>query len=109
MKSFESIDVASNKIWSAAAFSYLSVVTEVPVMYSLIRAADFVNYEGVWSAPFNKDVSDENEGLATNWLYKIYNGRPLRARSIEVTLSATPSDETAIYLLSVKINSDISK
>ena len=113
IKTFESIEIASNAVWvTDLANNYIVSVFKSGAasrldMASLLRAADFVEHEGVWRAPFNKDMYTSNAINAGSSMYDLYNGRDLKGHYISIILKNT--DTTLVSLLTATVNSNLSR
>lgn len=108
MKQWDSIEVASNKLWTIADDD--SIVIDASTrhpggMQSKILSGDWEEYEEVFRAAFNFDMLTGDNATANN--YYLHNGRELRGRNMLIKLKN--SDTSEVNLVLVKIYSKASQ
>jgi len=112
IKTFEALELVGSQVWTADDNSNSYVVgidrslesADMFKMLSYLRLGDFLEYEGVWRAPFNFDLYTTN-GTINN--YDLHNGRELKGHYISIRLKNSSTER--VNLLLVKVASDISK
>ncbi|MHC4635308.1 MAG: hypothetical protein ACYSYU_08915, partial [Planctomycetota bacterium] len=106
IKSFEAVELVGNQVWVADDNTNGYVVgidrslesTDLFEMLSYLRSADFVEYEGVWRAPFNKDMYTSTGAIST---YDLYNGRGLRGHYITLRLKNSSTERVNLVLAKI--------
>ena len=107
IKSYEAIELVSNLLWTAPDDDSIVIPANSRYpggMQSLLRTADFEEYEGVFRASFNRDLLSGDNATANN--YYLYNGRSLRGRAMVIKLENSETDEVNLFI--VKVISEIS-
>jgi hypothetical protein len=107
LKSWDSIEVASNKLWTATENDSILIdaSTRYPNgMQSKILSGDWEEYEEVFRAAFNYDML--SGGGSTPSAYYLHNGRELRGRNMLIKLKN--SDTSEVNLVIVQVNSRMS-
>ena len=102
IKSYEAIELVSNQLWTAPDNDSIVIPANSRYpggMQSLLREADFEQYEGVFRAPFNKDLLTGDNATANN--YYLYNGRNLRGRAMVIKLENDKTDEVNLFIVKV--------
>ena len=103
VKVYNSLEVLSNEAWGAPDTGDITVPLPGTNMQSRLKAGKFINREGKWIAAFLRDMFTSGAEKATD----LINGRPLRGRTIDITLENSSSDE--VVLLGANINQIISE
>ncbi len=107
-KSWDAIEVASNKLWTIADNDSLVIDPSARYpggMQSKILAADWEQYEEGFRAAFNFDMLSGDNATAN--AYYLYNGRELRGRNMLIKLKN--SDTSEVNLILVKVYSKVSR
>ena len=107
LKSWDSIEVGSNKLWTIADND--SIIIDASTRYgggmqSKILSGDWEEYEEVFRAPFNFDMLS-GDNSAVN-VYYLHNGRELRGRNMLIKMKN--ADISEVNLVMVTVNSKIS-
>lgn len=102
IKVFDNLDVYSNIAWEIPTINIPASANYPNGMLSRIPAAKFVAKEGVWHAPFLRDINDPKYSASA--IVAVMNGRRLRGETIELIMTNTSTDLVYLKALNIFIN-----